>query len=116
MTQKIYEQLGYGIVIPLKSNMWQVRANVMLIDKDSLTYHVTLEIGKENVPTWNVIDGDVFEMQTDNQKNINKDVVNFVFLQFKNGYFDSFMESYEEEVRAMAVGFERIESERLLGE
>lgn len=106
-----FKKEGMGIVIPLGYKDYQVRANVLLTNREALTYDITLEIGITDIPNWHCIDGDVFTLTS--EKDIKMDTFDLVMDKFASGYFKRHMDSLDDEIKASELGFEILERERI---
>ncbi|MBQ0036838.1 MAG: hypothetical protein KBT35_07990 [Firmicutes bacterium] len=106
--KKFFTQDGYCITVPL-SDDWIVKAFTRQTNKETNTYETNLFIGKESDHFLHEIVGDIFTTVPSENVKINFEVANMVISKYKEGYFNYHIESYNDELTAMSLGFEKVD-------
>lgn len=109
---KRYEYNGQSITIPLNKDKYYITAYIKLLHKEPLKYSTTLKLtDKDALFDW-VIEEDIITKDIGDKKNIFLYITEIIEKLNKNGYFDSYISKYEENIKLFCVGAELEEQKR----
>lgn len=106
MHKKKFIKKGFSIEIELNNTDYIVRANILKLgDKESNEYDVTLELRRSDIGKWDMLDEEHYKIESDTY-DTNMDVYNLVMDKLNSGFFDKFINRYEDELEYSSVGFD----------
>lgn len=90
-----YIKKGISIQVDLYPTEFSIMALMLKTDNQN-NYKVTLFLKRYDIPHWDTMDEQQYEIQSDN---INLDTYKFIIDKYKNKDFNHFMEQYDYEVK-----------------
>lgn len=89
-----FEKHGFTISISIDKD-YIVIANILLIDKESKGYEVTLSLKRNDIGRIDTLDEEHYPILSDN---VNTDVCNFIVDKYNKGFFTKYINRYESEI------------------
>lgn len=108
-----YKKRGMGLEVKLHGTSYSVMALTLKDTSNETKFYVSLMLKRDDIPRYDVMSGDLYEISCDETDNVNYAVYKFISKKHKNGDFQHYIDMYEYEVKMTDKGIEVDENERI---